>query len=77
MAIEIPEEYGGAGASFMSMITVIEELARIDTSVSTFCDVQNTLVNTLFMKLGTTQQKEEYLPQLATSMVCFRYFFVN
>jgi len=69
MAIEIPEEYGGAGASFMSMITVIEELARIDTSVSTFCDVQNTLVNTLFMKLGTTQQKEEYLPQLATSMV--------
>ena len=69
MAIEIPEEYGGAEASFMSMITVIEELARIDTSVSTFCDVQNTLVNTLFMKLGTAEQKQEYLPQLATSMV--------
>ena len=71
MAIEIPEEYGGAEASFMSMITVIEELARIDTSVSTFCDVQNTLVNTLFMKLGTAEQKQEYLPQLATSMVWY------
>lgn len=69
MSIEIPEEYGGSGASFMSMITVIEELARIDTSVSTFCDVQNTLVNTLFMKLGTKEQKDEYLPQLATKMV--------
>ena len=74
MGIEIPEEYGGAGGSFMSMVTVIEELARIDTSVSTFCDVQNTLVNTLFMKLGTAEQKQEYLPQLATSMVCHSYY---
>ena len=74
MAIEIPEEYGGAAASFTSMISVIEELARIDTSVSTFCDVQNTLVNTLFMKLGTEEQKNHYLPQLATNMVsCFRF----
>ena len=69
MSIEIPEEYNGAGGSFMSMISVIEELARIDTSVSTFCDVQNTLVNTLFLRLGTEDQKREYLPQLATTLV--------
>lgn len=69
MSMEIPEEYGGTASSFMAMVTVIEELARIDTSVSTFCDVQNTLVNTLFLKLGTEAQKNEYLPQLATSLV--------
>lgn len=69
MSIEIPAKYGGTEASFMSMVTVIEELARIDTSVSTFCDVQNTLVNTLLLKLGTENQKNEYLPQLASSLV--------
>lgn len=69
MSIEIPEEYGGTGSNFTSMVTVIEELARIDTSVSTFCDVQNTLVNTLFLKLGNEDQKNEYLPKLASSTV--------
>ncbi len=35
-------------------------------------DVQNTLVNTLFRKYGTKEQKEKYLPLLATSKVgCF------
>jgi len=72
MSLEIPEEYGGTAASFTSMILVIEELARIDPSVSVFCDVQNTLVNTLILKLGTQEQKDFYLPKLASSMVgCF------
>ena len=48
---------------------VIEELAKVDPSVSVMCDVQNTLINSLFRKFGTAEQKQEYLPQLATSMV--------
>lgn len=72
MGLEIPEKYHGTGASFMSAVIVIEELARIDPSVSVFCDVQNTLVNTLIIRLGTEQQKQEYLPKLATNTVgCF------
>ena len=66
MGIESPGEYGGADASFTSAIIVIEELAKIDPSVSVLCDVHNTLVNTIFRKYGTKEQQEKWLPQLAT-----------
>ena len=56
MGMEIPSEYYGTDVTFMSAILAVEELARIDPSVSVFCDVQNTLVNTLIIKLGTEQQ---------------------
>lgn len=69
MGLEIDPEYGGAGASFFSAILTIEELAKIDPSVSVFCDIQNTLINTLFRKLGTEEQKAKYLPRLAQDMV--------
>lgn len=69
MGLEIDPEYGGSGASFFSAILTIEELAKIDPSVSVFCDIQNTLINTLVRKLGTTEQKEKYLPRLAQDMV--------
>ena len=45
MAIETSPELGGAGSSFLSAIIVIEELAKVDPSVSVMCDVHNTLVN--------------------------------
>jgi alkylation response protein AidB-like acyl-CoA dehydrogenase len=45
------------------------ELAKIDPSVSVVCDVQNTLVNTLFRKYGTEEQKQKYLTRLATDTV--------
>lgn len=69
MGLEIPSEYGGTGSSFFSAIITIEELAKIDPAVSVFCDIQNTLINTLIMKLGTEEQKAQYLPKLATEMV--------
>lgn len=40
MGIEIDEKYAGAGASFTSTIIAIEELAKVDPSVSTVVDVQ-------------------------------------
>src|SRR3990172_5675052 len=43
MGIEIPESYGGAGASFFHVIVVVEELSRIDPSVGVLVDVHNTL----------------------------------
>lgn len=69
MGIEIDQEFGGTGASFISSILVIEELAKVDPSVSVFCDIQNTLINTLFRKLGTEEQKSYYLPRLAKDLV--------
>uniref|UniRef100_A0A669D6H7 Short/branched chain specific acyl-CoA dehydrogenase, mitochondrial n=1 Tax=Oreochromis niloticus TaxID=8128 RepID=A0A669D6H7_ORENI len=69
MGIEIDPEYGGTGSSFFSSILVIEELAKVDPSVAVLCDIQNTLINTLFVKLGTPAQKEKYLNRLSTDMI--------
>lgn len=67
MAIETSPELGGSGASFTSAILVIEELAKVDPSVSVLCDVHNTLVNTVLRKYASEAMKEKYLPQLSTS----------
>ncbi|KAI9730679.1 MAG: hypothetical protein M1834_005647 [Cirrosporium novae-zelandiae] len=69
MGIEIPEEYGGAGMNFTAGIVAIEELARVDPSVSVLVDVHNTLVNTAILKYGTEESKQKWLPQLATKTV--------
>jgi len=69
MGIEIPEEYGGAGMNFTAAIVGIEELARVDPSVSVLVDVHNTLVNTAILKWGSTANKKKFLPRLATETV--------
>jgi len=69
MAIESPEEFGGAGSTIFNAILAIEELARIDASVSVFVDVHNTLVTNAFMRWANDEQKKKYLPQLAEGRV--------
>ena len=67
MAIESPEEYGGAGSTIFNAILAIEELARVDARVSVFVDVHNTLVTNAFMRWASEEQKKKYLPQMAES----------
>lgn len=69
MGIEIPEEYGGAGMNFTAGIVAIEELARVDPSVSVMVDVHNTLVNTAILKYGSLESQKKWLPKLATGTV--------
>ncbi|CAJ0559604.1 unnamed protein product, partial [Mesorhabditis spiculigera] len=69
MGIEVPEKYGGPESSFFDTVIVVEELARIDPSVSVFVDVQNTLVGPLIMQLGTEEQKKKYLPKLVSEWI--------
>ncbi|XP_074089529.1 short/branched chain specific acyl-CoA dehydrogenase, mitochondrial isoform X1 [Macrotis lagotis] len=69
MGIEIETKYGGTGASFFSSVLAIEELAKVDASVSVLCDIQNTLINTLFRKCGTEEQKAIYLTKLAKDTI--------
>lgn len=72
MAIEMGQEFGGAGASFTSAILVIEELAKVDPSVSLICDVHNTIACTTIRNYGSKDLLEKYLPGLAASKVaCF------
>lgn len=67
MSIEIPEKYGGAGMNFTAAIVGIEELARVDPSVSVMVDVHNTLVNTAILKYGSEASRKKWLPKLATN----------
>ncbi|MBC7372007.1 MAG: acyl-CoA dehydrogenase family protein [Bdellovibrionaceae bacterium] len=69
MGIETPEKYGGAGSTFTMACLAVEELGRIDGSVSVLVDVQNTLVTNAFLKWGTEAQKQKYLPKMATEWV--------
>lgn len=69
MGIDIPEEYGGAGGTFMMSILAIEEISKVDASVGVFMDVQNTLVNNAFVRWGSEDVKQRYLPLLAQSKV--------
>lgn len=69
MGIETSAEHGGAESSFTSAIIAIEELAKVDPSVSVMCDVHNTLVNTVMRTYGTKEQQDNWLPLLAESKV--------
>jgi alkylation response protein AidB-like acyl-CoA dehydrogenase len=69
MGIEVPEQYGGTGASFFTAALVVEELSRVDASVGVFVDVQNTLVNNAFLRWGSDEIKQKYLPQLTAEKV--------
>jgi alkylation response protein AidB-like acyl-CoA dehydrogenase len=69
MGIEVPEQYGGAGSSFFNAILVIEELAKVDPSVSVLVDVQNTLVANCLLNWASEAQKQRYLPRLCRDQV--------
>ena len=69
MAIEIPEVYGGAGATFFHSILAVETLSRVDPSVGVFVDVQNTLMINALQRWGSEEQKTRYFPQLATHAI--------
>lgn len=73
MGIETSAEQGGAESSFTSAIIAIEELARVDPSVSVLCDVHNTLVNTVVRKYGSKEQQDKWLPKLAETTVRTAY----
>ena len=69
MGVEIPDTFGGAGASFFNAILAVEALATVDPSVSVLVDVQNTLVANALLRWATDAQKAKYLPLLAREWV--------
>ncbi len=70
MGIEIPEEYGGVGASFFSSILTVEEISAVDPAIGVLVDVQNTLVVNAVLRWANEEQKRRYLPRMATDTIC-------
>src|SRR2546421_1650823 len=69
MGIEIPEQYGGSDGSFFEAILAVEEMSRVDASAGVIVDVQNTLVNNALLRWGSAEQKQCYLPRMASQWV--------
>ncbi|HLZ61174.1 MAG TPA: acyl-CoA dehydrogenase family protein [Ktedonosporobacter sp.] len=65
LGLPFPEEYGGAGADFLSYCLAIEEISRGDVSVGITIEAHTSLGATPFYLFGSQQQKEQFLPSLA------------
>ncbi|TAL91310.1 MAG: acyl-CoA dehydrogenase [Rhodanobacter sp.] len=73
LGVVVPEEWGGAGMDYMSLVLTIEEIAAGDGATSTIVSVQNSLACGITMKYGTDAQKETWLKPLASGkkLGCF------
>ena len=69
MGIEIPEEYGGPGGTFLQALLAIEELAAVDPAAAVIVDVQNTLVDNAILRWANEEQKRRWLSRLSTDTV--------
>src|SRR5687768_12450560 len=69
MGVEIPERFGGAGATFFHSVLAVEALSRVDPAVGVLVDVQNTLVINAVLRWGTPDQQQEQLSRLAHGTV--------
>src|SRR6478672_2892351 len=69
MGIEIPEAFGGGGATFFHSVLAVEAVSRVDPSIGVLVDVQNTLVANALLRWGTDEVKSRYLTRLASGTV--------
>lgn len=73
LGVNIPEEYGGAGASYTAYGLVAREVERVDSGYRSFMSVQSSLVMYPISIFGTEEQKQKYIPRLAAGEIigCF------
>jgi butyryl-CoA dehydrogenase len=65
MGVCVPEEYGGAGADFLSYILVLEELSRADAGVGVTVAVHTSAATLPVLAFGTDEQRARFVPPLA------------
>jgi alkylation response protein AidB-like acyl-CoA dehydrogenase len=65
MGVCVPEEYGGAGADFLSYVLVLEELSRADAGVGVTVAVHTSAATLPLVVFGTDEQKARFVPPLA------------
>jgi len=66
MGVLVPEEYGGAGFGYLEYITAITEISKIDGSIGLSMAAHNSLCTNHILLFGNEEQKQKYLPLLAT-----------
>ena len=66
LGVLVPEQYQGAGLGYQEYITVIEEIAKVCGSIGLSVAAHNSLCTGHIMQFGNEDQKQKYLPLLAT-----------
>jgi alkylation response protein AidB-like acyl-CoA dehydrogenase len=66
MGVLVPEKYGGAGFGYREYVTTIVEISKICGSIGLSVAAHNSLCTNHILMFGTDEQKERFLPKLAT-----------
>ncbi|NSY39380.1 acyl-CoA dehydrogenase [Leisingera sp. ANG59] len=66
LGVTVPEEYGGVGASYVSYGLVARAVERVDSGYRSMMSVQSSLVMFPIYAYGSEEQKQKYLPKLAS-----------
>ena len=66
MGVLVPEKYSGAGFGYLEYITALLEISKIDGSIGLSMAAHNSLCTNHILLFGNEDQKQNYLPKLAT-----------
>ncbi|MBS1779134.1 MAG: acyl-CoA dehydrogenase family protein [Bacteroidetes bacterium] len=66
MGVLVPTEYGGSGLSYFEYVTVISEIAKVCGSIGLSVAAHNSLCTGHILTFGNEEQKQKYLPKLAS-----------
>ncbi|HEX9988859.1 MAG TPA: acyl-CoA dehydrogenase [Chloroflexia bacterium] len=69
----VPEEFGGVGADTLSYILMLEEINRVVPAIGTVVSVHNSLACGALTHFGSDEQKQRYLPKLASGEMLGAY----
>lgn len=67
MGVFVPEEYGGTGLGYFEYSTVIQEIAKVCGSIGLSLAAHNSLCTGHILAFGNEEQKQKYLPKLASA----------
>src|SRR3989304_2096956 len=73
MGIEVPEQYGGAGMDTLSYVLALEEIAKADAAHSVVMSVNNSLYCHGIQTFGTEEQKQKFIPPVASGKAIGAY----
>ena len=67
MGVLVPEQFGGAGLSYFEYKAIIEEISKVDGSIGLCVAAHNSLCTGHILAFGNEEQKQQYLPKLASA----------
>jgi butyryl-CoA dehydrogenase len=75
-SIQYPEKYGGSGSSYIEYVIMMEEIARVYSSIAGHISVNNLCAGAIY-EFGTEEQRMKYLPELITGSAVGSFAFTE